>query len=553
MSTRRITSTVVALAALVMTAACAGAAPQVVEQPVVVTATPEAVDKYGGTFVTMINGDPTSLNGIIGNDGNSLPIICLSQNPLTLGGENWGSVVEGDLATSWDVSEDGREWIFHLREDVVWHDGEPFTADDVLFTFQAIQDPEVQGGGFHDRFMQGGEPIPFEKVDDYTVKAILKDPVAPFVTNITVPIIPEHALEGQDINTAEFNERPIGTGPFKVVEWRSGESVTLEANPDFYRGKPYLDRWVIRIIPSADARVLALQTGEVDFGSIRGKDVPKFLDNPKFTVKTRFRDLSRHLALNNARPFFEDKQVRQALMYALDRQAIIDAAEQGYAEVADSPFNRPVFVYQEGDLPQYKFDLDKARELLTEAGWADSDGDGILDKDGVDFSITLNHWTGWDFMADVAPLIQAWWGELGIEVSIQAIDPATYVEQIYRTTDIEKPYDALLSGWGLFGPEPDHYAAYYAPETQGASFFNYYSEEIEALMDRGRVTVDEAERQEIYEEAERILWEELPILPLYYPETTYVVNNRVNIEEAALDANRFPPFRFPEKVYIQAK
>jgi peptide/nickel transport system substrate-binding protein len=522
-----------------------------VTKEVVVTPTPlPPPPKKGGTFVTTISGDPVSLNGIVGNDGSSLNVICLNQNPLTLGGENWGSIIAGDLAESWEVSEDGKVWTFHLRKDVKWHDGQPCTADDVLFTFQAIQNPEVQTG-FRGRFMEEGEPIKFEKVDDYTIRATLKEPIAPFVTNITVPIIPKHILEGQDINISEFNEKPIGTGPFKVVEWRSGESVTLEDNPDFYRGEPYLDRWVIRIIPSTDARIVALQTGEVDFGSIRGKDVPKFLDKPEFTITTQAQDNSRHIGLNNARPFFQDKRVRQALMYALDRQAIVDAAEQGYGIVCDSPFNQPVFIYQEGDLAQYEFNLDKAKELLKEAGWEDTDGDGIVDKDGEPFKITLNHWTG--FMADVAPLIQAWWGEIGIDVTIQAIDPATYVEQIYTTTEIEKPYDALLTGWGLYGPDPDHYAANYAPEEQGESFFNYYNEDVKALFDKGRVTIDEKERKRIYEEAERELWEELPILPLYYPVTIYVINNRVNIDEAVLDSNRIPSFRYPEKIYIQEK
>jgi peptide/nickel transport system substrate-binding protein len=532
--------------------------PQVVEKevtkvvPVEVTATPPpAASKQGGTFVMSVGSDPSSLNGIIGNDGDSLPIICLSQNPVTLGGENWGIEITGDLAESWDVSPDGKEWTFHLRKDVVWQDGEPFTADDVLFTFQAIQNPDVQTGGFHDRFMEGDQPIQFEKVDDFTFKATLNEAIAPFATNITVPIIPKHILEGQDINTSPFNQMPIGTGPFKVDEWKSGESLTLVANPDFYRGAPYLDRWVFRIIPSADARLLALQTGEIDYATITGKDVPRFLNNPDFQIITQPRDNSRTVVLNDAKPYFQDKRVRQALMYALDRQAIVDTAEQGYAVVADSIFNQPVFVYQEGKLPPYEFNLDKAKELLTEAGWVDSDGDGVIDKDGVPFKVTINYWTSWTFMTDVAPLIQSWWKELGIESDIQTLDPATYVDKIFRTSDIEKPYDVLLSGWGLFGPEPDHYAQYFAPQNQGDSFFNYYNPDVKALFDKGRVTVDEAERRTIYEEVERMLWDELPILPLYYPLTVSVFSSRVKLDEAVFDANRLPPFQYPEKLYIE--
>ncbi|HEY63195.1 MAG TPA: hypothetical protein G4O02_01370 [Caldilineae bacterium] len=538
----------------VLISACAvPAATPVVETKIVEkVVTPTPPSKRGGTFVTSINGDPTSLNGILANDGASLNVIGLNQNPLILGGENWGTIVAGDLSESWEVSEDGLEWTFHLRRDVKWHDGYPFTADDVLFTFHALQDPNVQAASFRERFFDGGEPIRFEKVDDYTVKAFLKRPIASFATNITVPIIPKHVLEGQDINTAEFNRKPIGTGPFKVVEWRAGESVILEANPDFYRGAPYLDRWVMRILPSSDAALVALQTGEIDFGEISGKDVPKFLNNPDFRIFTRPRDLCDVILFNNAHPFFQDKRVKQALMYALDRQALLDTAMLGYGTLADSPFNQPVFVYQEGDLPQYEFNPDKARELLKEAGWEDTDGDGILDKDGEPFKIELGVFTVAAIHQRIAPLVQAWWQDIGLDVTIKNVDVASFFQAAYKP-DIEKPFDVQFTVWGLFGSDPDHYAAFYAPERQELSFINFYNEEIKQLFDEGRVTLDLEARKQIYEKVERLLWDELPVLPLFYRQTIYVVNNRVNIDEAELDPSRLPPFRYPEKIYIQKK
>lgn len=530
--------------------------PQVVEREItkivekVVTPTP--LPKKGGTFVTSINGDPASLNGIMGNDGASLSIIGLNQSPLTLGGENWGSIVAGELAESWEVSEDGTEWTFYLRQDVKWQDGEPFTADDVLFTFQALQNPDVQAASFRERFMEGEEPIQFEKVGEYTIKATLKQPIASLATNITVPIIPKHILEGQDINTSEFNQKPLGTGPFKVIEWRSGESVELEANPDFYRGEPYLDRWVMRILPSADAALVALQTGEIDFGEISGKDVPKFLNTPDFTLFTRNRDLCDILLFNGAKPFFQDNRVKQAMMYALDRQALLDTALLGYGTLADSPFNQPVMVYQEGDLPQYEFDPEKAKELLKEAGWEDTDGDGIVDKDGEPFKIDLGAFTVAAIHQRIAPLVQANWQDIGLDVTIQNVDVATFFQAAYQP-DIEKPFDVQFTVWGLYGVDPDAYAAFYAPEKQELSFINFYNEEIKALFDQGRVTMDVDERKKIYEEAERKLWEELPALPLFYRQTIYVLNNRVNINEAELDPGRLPPFRYPEKIYVQEK
>jgi len=529
--------------------------PQIVEKEVtkvvekVVTPTPPS--KKGGTFVSSINGDPATLNGILGNDGASLNVIGLSQGPLILGGENWGTLVAGELVESWEVSEDGKEWVFHLREDVQWHDGQPFTADDVLFTFQTIQDVDV-ASPFRERFMEGEDPIPFEKVDDYTVKATLKEAVASFATAISVPVIPKHILEGQDVNTAEFNQKPIGTGPFKMVEWRSGESVEMEANPDFYRGEPYLDRWVMRILPSTDAALVALQTGEIDFGEISGKDVPKFLNNPDFTIVTRDRDLCDVLLFNSGKPIFQDARVKQAMMYALDRQALLDTALLGYGTLADSPFNQPVFVYQEGDLPQYAFDPEKARELLKEAGWEDTDGDGIVEKDGEPFKIDLGAFTVAAVHQRIAPLVQANWKDVGIDAAIQNVDVATFFQAAYQP-DTEKPFDIQFTSWGLYGADPDHYASFYAPEKQEFSFINFYNKEIKALFDEGRATMDEAKRKEIYEEAEAKLWEELPVLPLFYRQTIYAINNRFNIDEAELDSSRLPPFRYPEKVYVEGE
>ena len=219
----------------------------------------------GGTFITAITDDPVSLNGIYANDGASVAVLSYIFNPLTLGGENWGTEITGDLAESWDVSDDGLTWTFHLHPGVLWQDGQELTAEDVVYTFETIQNSESDIAPFRPRFMQGDEPIKFEAADDYTVVATLNAPNASFFTDISVPIVPKHVLEGQDLREGPFNRMPVGTGPFKVVEWNTGESIVLEANEDYFRGRPCIDRLIFRIIPDEQTQVAALQTGEVDF------------------------------------------------------------------------------------------------------------------------------------------------------------------------------------------------------------------------------------------------------------------------------------------------
>ncbi|MBN2305519.1 MAG: hypothetical protein JXQ72_13630, partial [Anaerolineae bacterium] len=273
----------ISLALLIVIALASG--PVLQMAPVTAQSDDFVCPSTGGTFITAITDDPVSLNGIYANDGASVAVLSYVFNPLTLGGENWGTQITGDLAESWSVSEDGLTWAFKLHEGVMWHDGVELTAEDVVYTFQTIQTSEEDIAPFRPRFMQGDEPIKFEAADKYTVVATLTTPNASFFTDISVPIVPKHILEGQDLREGPFNRAPIGTGPFKVVEWNTAESIVLEANEDYFRGRPCIDRLIFRIIPDEQTQVAALQTGEVDFlPNIPGASVPVFEGNSDYTI-----------------------------------------------------------------------------------------------------------------------------------------------------------------------------------------------------------------------------------------------------------------------------
>lgn len=506
----------------------------------------------GGTFITAITDDPVSLNGIYANDGASVSVLSYIFNPLTLGGENWGTEITGDLAESWSVSEDGLTWTFNLRQGVLWHDGEELTAEDVVYTFQTIQTSESDIAPFRPRFMQGDKPIQFEAVDDYTVVATLDAPNASLFTDISVPIVPKHILEGQDLREGPFNRAPIGTGPFKLVEWNTAESIVLEANEDYFRGRPCIDRLIFRIIPDEQTQVAALQTGEVDFlPNIPGASVPMFENNPDFIISIAEQDSLFQMFLNLANPKFQDVRVRQALMIAIDRQAVVDIVRQGYGVVHNSHFDHVVPFYDQNKLGGYDYDPVRAGQLLDEVGITDTDGDGFRDVDGEPWTLTILSFAGgFRDYSDYAVVVQAYWEDIGIKTELELRDLSTMVEQIYQERKVDKPYEVLTSGWSVIGPEPNSYSNFYMwTDALGPNIENYRNEEVNSLFEQARIETDFDARMAIYEQIEAILWEELPTLPLYRNTEPAVVSSRFNIEDAVLDISLGTNFKHPERIY----
>jgi len=506
----------------------------------------------GGTLITAIGDNPVSLNGIYANDGISGSVLSWIFNPLTLGGENWGTQITGDLAESWSVSDDGLTWTFNLHKGVKFHDGTELTSDDVLYTFQTIQTSEADIAPFRPRFYQGDKAIEFEAPDAYTVVAHLSEPNASFFTDISVPIVPRHVLEGQDLREGPFNRQPVGTGPFKVVEWVTGESITLEANQDYFRGRPCLDKLIFRIIPDEQAQVNALLTGEIDFLlNVPGASVAQFENNPDFTFVAADYDSQFQIVFNMAKEQFQDKRVRQALMIAIDRQALVDTVRQGFGAVQNSHFDSVVPFYRQDKLGGYDYDPERAGQLLDEAGIKDTNGDGFRDLNGQPWEINLlTFQQGFRNYFDYATVVQAYWQDIGLKVNLETRDLATMVQQLYQERKEDKPYDVLTSGWSQIGPEPNSYANFYiTTDTLGPNLGNYNNPEVNDLFARAQKMTNFDERMAVYEQIEKILWDELPALPLYRNTNPVVVSNRFNIEDAILDLSISTGFQRPERIY----
>jgi peptide/nickel transport system substrate-binding protein len=432
-----------------------------------------------------------------------------------------------------------------LRQGVPFHDGVEMTADDVVFTFEriiqenAIEYPEPHSSP---RKVLIAPLESIEKVDDYTVVIHSSGPWPPALQMLVhQQIISKHYLE--EVGTQGFIEHPLGTGPFRFVSADSDlKEIVLERFDDYYGGAPDLppvepacvDRIVFRVIPDALTRVAALRVGEVDIIQAVPLDlVDTLAENPDIQVRTAPGTQPKWMEMNVNRPPFDNVRVRQALNYAVDKQRLIDEVYGGRAVALPgplSPFNN--FINQ--DLEPYPYDPEKALDLLAEAGWTDSDGDGILDMDGQLFAFTI------DTLAEWRPLAEAVAGQfeaIGIDASIRIWELSIIRPQLLAGDRM-----AYLEDWGDSGFDPvGHFEAKWHGYLEGqiygrGNFSGYNNERVNELIQRGEVTADPAKRQRIYDEAQEIVYEEAPAVFLILPEEIEAASVRIQNWQPASDS-----------------
>lgn len=441
------------------------------------------------------------------------------------------SELEPRLASTWEVSDDGRVITFHLRRDVKWQDGEPFTARDVEFGFQTIVDPATLTAYAEDyRQVQS-----FEVLDDHTFRVTYEKPYAPaLATWGSMVVLPRHLLEGRDINSAQdFARNPVGLGPYKLESWETGMQITLRAYQDYYRGRPYIERVVERIIPDAQTQFLELKSGGIDQMGLTPLQFNRQTDTPDFKRNFRkYRYLSNgytYLGYNLQRPLFADVRVRRALTHAIDKSEIVEAVLLGLGQPAAVPY-KPGTRWHNDKVEDLAYDPERARALLAEVGWADSDGDGVLDKNGERFEFKIITNQGNDQRLKAATVIQQRLKEIGILVDVRVIEWAAFINEFVN----KRKFDAVLLGWSL-DLDPDQYIIWHSEKT-GAKEFNfvtYSNAEVDELLDKGRRTFDADERERIYDRFQEILVDEQPYTFLYYADSLPAVHCRVHGIEPA--------------------
>ncbi|MCB0044951.1 MAG: peptide ABC transporter substrate-binding protein [Caldilineaceae bacterium] len=442
---------------------------------------------------------------IMSNDQNTYIPILAKEIPTL---ENGGVVMndDGSVTMTWN-----------LHEGVKWHDGEEFTSEDVCFTWDFIVS-EAGSAVYNQTEYLNIESC--EAPDPYTVVFTWKAPYAPYASLFDT-ILPKHVLEGQDVLTYDaYNRSPLGTGPFKFVEWKTGEYVQVEKNEDYWRGDPYpnIDGIIVQFIPDPNTRVNALKAGEYDFGQILPNQVKEVEDLAGYKVELVNTNAWVHFDLNIASErgamLFSDQAVRQALFHAIDREAIARDLMEGTVEVADTGIT-PNSPYHNSDVMKYDFNPEMARQMLEEAGWTDSDGDGILDKDGESFSFTIINRNSRPERVAIAQVIQANLKDIGVEVTFENLENASWIEKW-----LSKDWEAVVSGWII--PADPSLTSLYACDASN-NFTGFCSDELDAAMEASDMVLEFSDRKPLVDEVQAILAEEAWSLPLHYLVNPFVL------------------------------
>jgi peptide/nickel transport system substrate-binding protein len=422
---------------------------------------------------------------------------------------------------------------FHLRKGVKWHDGDELTAEDVDFTYRYMIDPKTPTA-YAEPFRQVKRA---EIVDRYTYRVTYDKPYAPALLSWGIWILPRHILEpawktGVDLRTTRQNRFPIGSGPFRFREWKTGEKVVLEANPDYFEGRPFLNRVVYRIIPDQSTIFLELKAQNIDMAGLTPIQYRRQTEYPAFQKAFhRYRYLANaygYLGFNLRDTRFQDKRVRQAISHAIDKQEIIEGVLLGLGRPAVGPYKPGTWWYKE-DVKTFPFDPERATTLLAEAGWKPN-SQGLLEKDGKPFSFTVRTNQGNAVRQQTAEIIQRRLRAVGIDVKIHVVEWAAFLNTFIRKRDFE----AIILGWGL-GLDPDQYEIWHSSKT-GADELNhisYRNPTVDDLLEAGRRTFDREKRIAIYGELQEILAEEQPLIFLYVPDALPVVSARVRGIEPA--------------------
>jgi len=479
-----------------------------------------AVPAYGDVIVDGSIGDASNLIPLLSSDSTSHDIAGLIYNGLVKYDKNLNIV--GDLAESWVISPDGLVITFHLRPNVRWHDGHPFSAEDVLFTYRLTIDPRTPTAYAGD-FLKVKKA---EVLDPLTFRVTYDRPFAPALMSWGSAILPRHLLAGQDITRTPLARKPVGTGPYKFKEWVSGQKIVLVSNPDYFEGRPYIDGYILRIIPDMATMFLELRASGIDRMNLTPLQYTRQTENPLFRKNfNKFRYLSfayTFVGYNLRNPLFSDRRVRQALTLAIDKEEIVQGVLLGLGKPSTGPFKPGTWAYNP-KVQTFPHDPAKARALLAEAGWKDRDGDGILDRNGQPFAFELLVNQGNEVRSKCAEIIQRRLAEIGISVKIRVVEWAAFVNDFIN----KRRFDATILGWTI-PLDPDLYDVWHSSKTgpQELNFTSFKNEEVDSLLERGRNSFDQRERKKIYDRIQEILAEEQPYTFLYVPDALPIVQAR---------------------------
>lgn len=421
-----------------------------------------------------------------------------------------------DMAKSWSVNADGKVYTIKLRDGIKWHDGMAFSAEDVKFTIESIQDPENHSGVRKE--VEEIESV--EVIDPLTLKINLSEPLASLPSRLKIGMIPKHALEGKHFNTDHFNfEKPIGTGPYKFNSRKAGEYLELVANPDFYDGEPAFKRVIYTFVPDPNVRLVQLKKGDIDVAALTPKQIAAVKESDPFRIETTPSADYRVMMFNHRDPLFKDIRVRQAIQFATNRDALVKGALLGYGHAAYGPLQFNRMSVPESELLKHDNNLERAEQLLNQAGWQRSE-DGFMYKAGQRFSFVLTAPVSDPVRVDLATLLAMQLKRLGLEVKIDVKDWA--IINIPQT-------QSLILGAGVPGdPDSDLYRFFSSNMLDvGSNYSGYSNPVVDNLLAQGRRALNEEARIKIYQQLQTELIKNPAYNYLVYLEHVYGVRKGV--------------------------
>lgn len=460
--------------------------------------------KYGGTLV-MVHNDPDLMNPV------ATPGWIQFQR-MTFNGlidyDAQGNIVPG-LATSWEISEDGLTYTFQLRQDVTWHDGTAFTAADVKFTYEKILDPQLAS-----RFNLYFQPVKdVQTPSPSTVVVTLKQPDPVFLAHLWAGIIPQHIWEKEDFAKSQYNIRPVGTGPWKLKEWVRGDHMIFEANPDYFQGRPYLDRIIVKVIPDATVAFAALEKGDVHYFPFTG-----VIGGPPYQLVNRLKQ-SKHLEVKvfdvvstqrlffrNDKPPFNNLQARQAVAHAINKQFIVEKLLFGYGQITHSEVPAALQWAHNPEVPQYAYDVAKANQLLDEAGYRRG-------PDGIRFRTRIYGNPG--VRAILSEILKEQFKAVGIAAEVVIQEWASYAHAIRISREIDGVF-TIFSTQSVPDPGAEAIKYHSSQIKPGGQNYMFYSNlRVNSLIEEAQSTLDQGKRTQLFHEYQDILAREVPMIPLY--------------------------------------
>lgn len=411
---------------------------------------------------------------------------------------------------------------FMLRQGVRWHDGHPFTSADVLFTYEALMDEKVASPrrSSYELIRQVEAP------DEVTVRVTYKRPYSPALLSWMMDVLPAHLLKGKDTRwwANNFNRTPVGTGPYKFEKWETNQLIAMRKNADYWEGAPHLDRVVMRFIPDVFGLRLSFETGEIDVLGVQPHALGSVRQNPGYRIMSDLGKMYVYVGWNLERPMFQDKRVRQALAHAVNVPDIIQYVLYGQGVQCKGVYH-PDYFWAKNDVRPIEYNPARAKELLAEAGWTQTDEEGYLVKDGKRFAFTIITNQGNEVRKDIATLVQGDLKKLGIDVKVAIYEWAVFIT---KKIDVHE-FDACVLGW-TSPPNFDQYQLWHSSQSVpgGLNFVSYANPEVDRLIEIARSEFDPGRIKEYCHKIQQIIYDDQPYLFLYVPMST-----------AALHRNRF--------------